>query len=243
MGPRRRPRRGRSWGDRWSGAPHCAAPPGSVSRRCGRRSVQRVIDFAPCLPARDRRSPSRSVASSLRRGRVRRRRAVADPADRAGRVGDPARGQHHHQGLRVPARGARPRGRRDRPAPRHQRRPRGPRGGHRRRLRPGRLGGRRGGDRRSSARPDPGRHRPARASPGCASWSAQASGWTSSGRCRPTGRPSATPWLVGCHIPGHWARGMQIPVRWVVPSAPARPRERVRWYALDLRRPGACASR
>ena len=22
-------------------------------------------------------------------------------------------------------------------------------------------------------------------------------------------------WLVGCHIPGHWARGMQIPVRWV----------------------------
>jgi hypothetical protein len=20
---------------------------------------------------------------------------------------------------------------------------------------------------------------------------------------------------VGCHIPGHWARGMQIPVRWV----------------------------
>jgi len=25
----------------------------------------------------------------------------------------------------------------------------------------------------------------------------------------------ATAWLVGCHIPGHWARGMQIPVRWV----------------------------
>ena len=22
------------------------------------------------------------------------------------------------------------------------------------------------------------------------------------------------PWLVGCHIPGHWERGMQIPVRW-----------------------------
>jgi uncharacterized cupredoxin-like copper-binding protein len=32
------------------------------------------------------------------------------------------------------------------------------------------------------------------------------------------GPSSATPWLVGCHIPGHWARGMQIPVRWVVPS-------------------------
>ena len=22
-------------------------------------------------------------------------------------------------------------------------------------------------------------------------------------------------WVVGCHIPGHWSRGMQIPVRWV----------------------------
>lgn len=24
-------------------------------------------------------------------------------------------------------------------------------------------------------------------------------------------------WVVGCHIPGHWAKGMQIPVRWVAP--------------------------
>ena len=24
-----------------------------------------------------------------------------------------------------------------------------------------------------------------------------------------------TAWVVGCHIPGHWSRGMQIPVRWV----------------------------
>ena len=24
--------------------------------------------------------------------------------------------------------------------------------------------------------------------------------------------------IVGCHIPGHWDRGMQIPVRWVPPS-------------------------
>jgi uncharacterized cupredoxin-like copper-binding protein len=23
------------------------------------------------------------------------------------------------------------------------------------------------------------------------------------------------PFVVGCHIPGHWERGMQIPVRWV----------------------------
>ena len=32
----------------------------------------------------------------------------------------------------------------------------------------------------------------------------------------PKGRPS---WLVGCHIPGHWAKGMQIPIRWVDPAA------------------------
>ena len=24
-------------------------------------------------------------------------------------------------------------------------------------------------------------------------------------------------WIVGCHIPGHWEKGMQIPVRWVAP--------------------------
>ncbi len=24
-----------------------------------------------------------------------------------------------------------------------------------------------------------------------------------------------TPFIVGCHIPGHWEKGMQIPVRWV----------------------------
>ncbi len=26
--------------------------------------------------------------------------------------------------------------------------------------------------------------------------------------------------IVGCHIPGHWAQGMQIPVRWVTTSSP-----------------------
>jgi hypothetical protein len=31
-----------------------------------------------------------------------------------------------------------------------------------------------------------------------------------------------TAWVVGCHIPGHWARGMQIPVRWVPTEAAAR---------------------
>ncbi len=32
------------------------------------------------------------------------------------------------------------------------------------------------------------------------------------------GPAAASPWVVGCHIPGHWARGMQIPVRWVDPA-------------------------
>ena len=31
---------------------------------------------------------------------------------------------------------------------------------------------------------------------------------------------STSAWLVGCHIPGHWAKGMQIPVRWVTGAAP-----------------------
>ena len=26
---------------------------------------------------------------------------------------------------------------------------------------------------------------------------------------------TVAPFIVGCHIPGHWERGMQIPVRWV----------------------------
>lgn len=31
--------------------------------------------------------------------------------------------------------------------------------------------------------------------------------------------PDATePWTVGCHIPGHMAKGMHIPVRWVRPG-------------------------
>jgi len=31
---------------------------------------------------------------------------------------------------------------------------------------------------------------------------------------------AASAWLVGCHIPGHWAKGMQIPIRWVVGNTP-----------------------
>ena len=26
---------------------------------------------------------------------------------------------------------------------------------------------------------------------------------------------ASSDWVVGCHIPGHWERGMQVPVRWV----------------------------
>ncbi len=30
----------------------------------------------------------------------------------------------------------------------------------------------------------------------------------------PSGAASERPWVVGCHIPGHWDRGMQVPVHW-----------------------------
>lgn len=30
---------------------------------------------------------------------------------------------------------------------------------------------------------------------------------------------TTTPFIVGCHIPGHWEKGMQIPVRWVTGGA------------------------
>ena len=35
----------------------------------------------------------------------------------------------------------------------------------------------------------------------------------------PADAPAGHAWVVGCHIPGHWDAGMQVPVRWVVPSA------------------------
>ena len=31
---------------------------------------------------------------------------------------------------------------------------------------------------------------------------------------------AASQWLVGCHIPGHWAKGMQVPVRWDTGGTP-----------------------
>ena len=35
----------------------------------------------------------------------------------------------------------------------------------------------------------------------------------------------AEDWVVGCHIPGHWEKGMQVPIRWVTPGStdPAPP--------------------
>ena len=34
-----------------------------------------------------------------------------------------------------------------------------------------------------------------------------------------TAPASASAWVVGCHIPGHWERGMQVPIRWVPATA------------------------
>jgi hypothetical protein len=39
------------------------------------------------------------------------------------------------------------------------------------------------------------------------------------GQPGPSAPPDPPAWLVGCHIPGHWAKGMQIPIRWVVAPA------------------------
>ena len=41
----------------------------------------------------------------------------------------------------------------------------------------------------------------------------------------PAVAPAGRPWIVGCHIPGHWEKGMQIPVRWAGQAAgePATP--------------------
>jgi uncharacterized cupredoxin-like copper-binding protein len=42
--------------------------------------------------------------------------------------------------------------------------------------------------------------------------------WTVPADAAAAGRP----WVVGCHIPGHWERGMQVPVHWVgAGSSPA----------------------
>ena len=75
-----------------SAALGCAAlcrAPRSVSRVSGRRPVRCVIDFAPCSPCSRlgpaRASPPPSPWLAVGRRRLRRRAAVADPADRARR--------------------------------------------------------------------------------------------------------------------------------------------------------------
>ncbi|MDO8485144.1 MAG: hypothetical protein Q7S35_09390 [Candidatus Limnocylindrales bacterium] len=32
---------------------------------------------------------------------------------------------------------------------------------------------------------------------------------------------SRSAWFVGCHVPGHLAKGMQVPIRWVLPPSDA----------------------
>ena len=39
----------------------------------------------------------------------------------------------------------------------------------------------------------------------------------------PADAQAGPPWIVGCHIPGHWAKGMQIPVHWVEPGSGLEP--------------------
>jgi FtsP/CotA-like multicopper oxidase with cupredoxin domain len=39
----------------------------------------------------------------------------------------------------------------------------------------------------------------------------------------PADASAGGPWIVGCHIPGHWEKGMQIPVRWTGQAAAETP--------------------
>jgi uncharacterized cupredoxin-like copper-binding protein len=39
----------------------------------------------------------------------------------------------------------------------------------------------------------------------------------------PTDGPETAGFVVGCHIPGHWAQGMVVPVRWVGPDGEPLP--------------------
>ena len=101
---------------------------------------------------------------------------------------------------------------RDGALPRPQRRSRGPRGRDRGRGRPGRLGGGRSGDDLGATRADHRWSACRRGSTGCASWSGRRAG-----RCPLDGPTVPTALIVGCHIPGHWARGMQASIRFVDP--------------------------
>ena len=37
----------------------------------------------------------------------------------------------------------------------------------------------------------------------------------------PAAAAAGPDWVVGCHIPGHWEKGMQVPIRWIDPAAAA----------------------
>ena len=94
---------------------------------------------------------------------------------------------------------------------------------HRRRRRPGRLGGRRGRDRRRAARA---RRRSSACRPGSAGLRIVVrSGERRRRRLDGARRRRRARCIVGCHIPGHWAKGMQVPVRWVA-AGPSRRRRR-----------------
>ena len=181
-------------------AARCHARPGRVSSTTTGAVPYRLRHRLPRVvpPRRSRCAWLPSRWSRSRPSPARRRASRRHAADRARRLVDAARGQHHHQGLFVPARRGRPRAGRDRPAPRHQRRARGPRGGDRRCRGPGRLGGRRG---RHGRTPRPARRRSSasrRTCRGCGSSSRRVSGSTSCGRSRP--RPRPTP-ALGRRLP------------------------------------------
>ena len=193
-------------------------------RPCGPRPVAPVRD--PAAAARSgRRVPAARLATSWRgpgfaatcRGGCA-AGDVGDPADRPRPLGRAARGQPDRARLLVRSVDARPRARRDDPAPRRRRRSRDARGGDRRRRRsrpPGRPPRRRPSARRPARRRS---CRSRRTSPACASSSTPGErvdlAWTVPATPGP-GPAAAGAWLVGCHIPGHWAKGMQIPIRWV----------------------------
>ena len=48
--------------------------------------------------------------------------------------------------------------------------------------------------------------------------------WTVPADVNTAAEGGAAAWFIGCHIPGHWAKGMQVPVRWMTePASPNVP--------------------
>ena len=210
-----RDRPGRAAAD--PGPPHCAARARSVSSNDRRRSVRRVIDFAPCSPSPPRRAwlpspwsrsrpaparpagpPRADAADRARRARRRRARSTSSPRTTRScptRVdlvpGETVLLHVINGGLEVHEAVIGDAAVQDAWE-----------------VAEAATAGR-------TARADAGRQRPARRRRPADRRRLRASGSTSSGRSRPTAPADAGAWVVGCHIPGHWARGMQVPVRWV----------------------------